>query len=189
MLYIQEVLLEDISICDPEIPSFNEVEPGPRSVTASPVSLEGTARLVPVLVRSGFGSEKERTLICRASHSEAAGGLEDKESRVRNWRKVCLPETRDLVAGWASLEHPDFQEDLAFVHGTVIYAMAIFCGENLANPHALGHLFRKGKVYTALFVRSVVGGEKYERVGVGKLFGDDFEHAFRVCEKRKVVLV
>ncbi|KAJ5257138.1 transcription factor Zn C2H2 [Penicillium angulare] len=190
-LWKVQVMLEDVSILIDGVDGagLTEMQSRQGAFFASPVSLEGTGRLVPVLMRSRFESQDERSAICRLSNSEKAGGLENEAPRVGNRRKVCLPEKCDLVAGWASLEHIDFQEDSAFIHGPVIYALAISCGTNPVSPYAQGHILKRSKVYTVLFVKSVVGGEKYERVGAGKLFGDDAEKAFWVCEKRKITLV
>lgn len=64
MLETQEVLLEDISICDPYIASFTNMEPGSPSITASPGESKGhyTVSAGPGAKRLWFREAKDRYL-------------------------------------------------------------------------------------------------------------------------------
>lgn len=154
-----------------------------------PVALHADGLLLPVLVRAHFGTEGEMSTIATLTNSEKSTGTNKETPRSGNWRKVCLPDEPKLVSGWASLEHPDFQQDLVFAQSPVIYDLAVSSEEIRATRYAYGHFYKTGKAFTVLYVRSVVGGEKYQRIGIGKLYGDIASAAFGCAKERKLILI
>jgi hypothetical protein len=154
-----------------------------------PIALRAEGHLMPVLVRGHFGSLREVIVVSKLSGSQKASGSDAEDFRSSNWRKVCFSSQPNLVSGWCSIEHADFQDDMALVPNPVTYALALSRRNSDAVPYAYGHIYGSATVYSVLYVRSVVGGEKYERVGVGKLFGDDATTAFHHAEKRQLILV
>ncbi|KAF2822675.1 HET-domain-containing protein [Ophiobolus disseminans] len=154
-----------------------------------PVTLHAKGQLVPVLVRSRFESQRDIRVVSKLSNSTMATGLDEDFSPSSNWRGICLPGSSQTVSGWSSIEDPDLQDDSAFVQGPVIYALALSCADSVASPHAHGKLYGKTDVYSVLFLRSVLGGEQYRRVGVGRLYGDQASAAFGLCHERALILV
>ena len=154
-----------------------------------PEALHVEGRLLPVLVRGHFVSQREVDVVSSLSNSEKATGPDGEAPRSTNWRKICLPENPKLVSGWASIEHADFQDDSVFVLSPVIYALAVSSESIRATPYAYGHLYKASTVFTVLYLRSVLGGKKYQRIGVGKVFGAAAWTTFRSSQERKLVLV
>jgi len=83
----------------------------------------------------------------------------------------------------------DFQDDSVFVQSPVIYALPVSSEGIRATPYAYGHFSKASAVVTVLYVRSIVGGKKYQRIGVGKVFGAGAWTTFRSSQERKLVLV
>jgi len=135
-----------------------------------PVALTVDAYLLDVLVKRHFESEEEIGIISRLIESQKAVGTEG-------------------FNGWASIEHPDHQQDAVFVQSPATHALVLSSELSRAPPHALGHFFRKIEVYTVLYVRDASSEGKHERIGVGKLFGDNPTLAFSKAEQRRMVLV
>jgi hypothetical protein len=153
-----------------------------------PVALAADGYVVSVLVRRHFEDEKEIRIISRLTESSKAVGTEE-DVRSANWRKVCFPNNSSAVAGWASIEHPEFQRDAAFVQNPPIHALVLTHETSSIPPYVLGHFFKKAEVYTVLYLRKVSSEEKYERIGVGKLFGEDATLAFNKGEQKRFVLL
>jgi len=153
-----------------------------------PVALTVDAYLLDVLVKRHFESKEEIGIISRLTESQKAVGTEGF-NRPANWRKVCFANDPNSVAGWASIEHPDHQEDAVLVQSPAIHALVLYSELSRAPPYALGHFFRKIEVYTVLHVRDASSEGKHERIGVGKLVGDNPTLAFSKAEQRRMVLV
>ncbi|KAK0726694.1 heterokaryon incompatibility protein-domain-containing protein [Lasiosphaeria miniovina] len=103
-----------------------------------------------------------------------------------HWRRVSTASNPEVVAGWASLESPDFQTTEA-------------CRSSRGDIRALyigkldkGNWGRYQYAYQVLFLR-LVEREKfnscYERIGLGGLFGPDVERYFETAEETKLHLV
>ncbi|KAI0548015.1 heterokaryon incompatibility protein-domain-containing protein [Xylaria curta] len=103
----------------------------------------------------------------------------------KTWRRVSAPSRPDIIAGWASLESPEYQTIDA-------------CRATPGGIHSLYIQRRRTKtewyqyVFDVLYLRPV---EKegfdhcFERIGAGRLFGRDVEKYFRTTEKTKIHLV
>lgn len=108
------------------------------------------------------------------------------------WRRLSLPSLPNTVAGWASIEHPDYQTDAACRSNGPFYA---FLTEQFPGPKGsfgLGHFFTSVPAYKMLVVRMVtVPGfsDVYERVGVGRLFGREINAVFGGLAERDVRLI
>ena len=155
------------------------------------MSLLAHGRLLAVSITRLLKDLQEARIVARLSNSLKAANFtnDDSFTRATNWRAVCLPSSPNEVAGWASIEHPDFQRDTALLSGPLIYALTIFKTPNYEYPHAHGKFYSDTPTYTVLYVRSVAGEARYERVGVGRLFGDSAKEAYGRASEESLFLV
>ncbi|KAH8812382.1 HET domain protein [Xylogone sp. PMI_703] len=108
---------------------------------------------------------------------------------VRNaWRIVCSSLRPTEIAGWASFEHSDYQDDLAFEQGAAVYAFHVSTTSRVPGGFGLGYLTPWHDVFNVLFIRNTEG-IKYERIGVGKLFGREFEGQLNTASFQDVELI
>ncbi|KAI1328346.1 hypothetical protein F5Y16DRAFT_398518 [Xylariaceae sp. FL0255] len=72
------------------------------------------------------------------------------------WRRVTTCETPDTVAGWASLEHPDYQTDEACENGHgQIFALIVAASRKVSGGWLLGKRSPHLTAYEALFLRKI----------------------------------
>lgn len=91
-------------------------------------------------------------------------------------------------AGWASLEHPDFVDGEVPASGVRLPAFVIQKSTG-TGCMALGNwVSPKIPVYRVLFLRpeQVPGYEAYERVGVGRVYGYEFQEEYQQAEEEMV---
>ncbi|KAI0118884.1 heterokaryon incompatibility protein-domain-containing protein [Nemania sp. FL0031] len=112
------------------------------------------------------------------------------------WRRVTTIETPGLIAGWASVEHPDFQTDVACEQSGPIFALVASVDRKVGGGWLLGNLSPHLTAYGVLYLRPVqVPGfasrdrDCYERIGVGKLFGGEVDTMYAVTDASRVWLV
>lgn len=116
--------------------------------------------------------------------STAAAALtgHDVDAGRTHWRRVTLPGQPDVIAGWASLEHPDF----AAVEEVVEVTAAFLERRQVKGSLGWGSLRGWHWAFRMLFVRKVeVDGWAgfHERVGVGRLFGPEANDCFEGSEE------
>ena len=109
------------------------------------------------------------------------------------WRGICLSTNPCRIVGWASIEHPELQspEEIASCSGS-IYALILERIEEKGGWFRWGRLLISRVIFTVLLVRRVsIPGfdECFERVGVGRLFGDEVDKRYMSTEKTIVSLV
>lgn len=140
------------------------------------------------LLSVSFGpvlEEKSRDLVLRASRYPT-----EELPSTSQPRAVALTREKATIAGWGSLEDPDFQVDDAFARNPIIFAL---CISVLTVPRGSG-LFSKiwggESIFNVLFVRpcSVVANG-FERVGVGRLFGITAGNEFQASRERDICLL
>ena len=146
------------------------------------------ARLIPILVKGYFAS-KERLYVATDTSGHPARDFTYHHDMQRT---VAVPLASDLLAGWASLEHPDFQDDAVFSStGPSIYALVV--SELRISGDAswgLGYFSGTYKAYNVLYVvetDKLAGG--FERAGRGAIFGKEAERAVELSKTRDVWLV
>ncbi|KAK5661238.1 hypothetical protein OQA88_11131 [Cercophora sp. LCS_1] len=139
-------------------------------------------KLQPVFLGGRFPTQEDRDLAARITQQAPKSG-------GARWRQVASHLDREHVAGWASLEHPDFQN--ALDPGSppqVIFALQI--ARRFDASPGLGYVWGIYSVFNVLFVRrveAVVNG--FERVGVGALFGKEIERQFETAVAREIRLL
>ncbi|KAK0513040.1 hypothetical protein JMJ35_005057 [Cladonia borealis] len=117
----------------------------------------------------------------------------DHPSRKGLWRCICLPTDPSRIVGWASVEHPELQSDekIASSSGS-IYALFLERCEEKGGWFHWGSALISRVVFTILLVRrvSIPGfNESFERVGVGRLFGEEVNRRYLSTEKTTMSLV
>ena len=109
------------------------------------------------------------------------------------WRSICLPTDPSRIVGWASVEHPELQspEEIASSSGSIHALFLERCEEKGGWFHWNSALVTR-VVFTVLLVRRVtIPGfdDSFERVGVGRLFGDDVDKKYSSATKTTISLV
>lgn len=115
-----------------------------------------------------------------------------RRSNRCSWRKACLKSSPNIIIGWASIEHPDFQTDQAFTSTMPISAFVVGQVSKVTGGLGLGHISGFHTVLKVLYVSRVeIAGRSdcYERIGVGRLFGDSVHEALDSSSKTKINLV
>jgi len=100
-------------------------------------------------------------------------------------RNVNIAGLRDvIISGWASVEHPEFQDDSAFSGSPMIFALLV----SSTTPRFFsGASIEFNVLYLRRSEKSILDG--FERVGMGKLFGDKAADGFRLAMMRDVSLL
>jgi len=136
-------------------------------------------KLQPVLLGDRFPTQEDRDLAARLT--------EQKKKVGGSWRKVASHLGRNHVAGWASLEHPEFQSD-----GPPRIVFALHVARRFArSTPGLGYRMGVHSIFHVLFVRRIEEGlvDGYERIGVGALFGKEMERQFDTAVTRELRLL
>lgn len=146
------------------------------------LTLQG--RLLQVDIHDDFNDTDDTSLA-------AAVTFQTEEERRVLWRPVTHITNPELIRGWASLEHPHFADGEVPASGVRLSAFVILKSTGTGGM-ALGNWFSsKIPVYHVLFLRpeQVPGYEAYERIGVGRLYGYEFQKEYQQAEETTVHLV
>lgn len=119
------------------------------------------------------------------------GKPRDTKSAQTFWRKVCIPTNPTEIVGWSTIEHPEYQEDVVYEGG--VEALALFVATSLhERGYGLGFWGFSGfglhTVHHVLFIREL-HGNRFERMGIGRLFGKDVAQMHRETPIRDLELV
>lgn len=149
---------------------FIEVQLGPRFDSSSPASIAAK---------------------CTSHYSD---------SQTDHWRAVTLPisweggvNTQEIIRGWASLEHPEYQQPGRDPREHRILALKL---AHLPEVYAMGAWFASYPHTAAivLYIRQVQPGEigdrvYFERLGIGRLFGSEVDGKFAEAEEKEIWLI
>lgn len=168
-----------------EEPPENEYSKGHRFVM---LGMKG--RLLRVRIHGEFDSDGDR--------GAAAALTGHKPDFGRDmWRKTTTESEPDVVVGWASIEHPDWQDgdvqakaahpeggsDARLISGgEVVYAFFLTRIAKAKGGLGYGNWTGHQAVFKVLFLRPVdipSFGTCYERLGTGRLFGNDVDASFQ----------
>lgn len=164
------------------------------------IRMEG--RLTPVLIHGTFGSKGDRAV---------AGALTNHNSDFTRdmWRRATTESEPNVVVGWASIEHPDWQNgdgqgnaphpdggpaQQSTWSGQAAHALFLARISTESGGLGYGNLNGRQVVFVVLFLRPVDipgFGTCYERLGTGRLFGNDIDAAFQELRgaERRIWLV
>ncbi|KAI1467801.1 HET-domain-containing protein [Daldinia caldariorum] len=131
-------------------------------------------RLQPVIIDGHFDN---------ADETGASALLTDHKPDFGRdmWRRVALVDAPEELVGWASIEHPDHQNRENNRINGPIYAFFVASTCKSDTGYGFGNWSNQHTVYQVLFLSSVVvpGHDNcYERLGTGRLFGNNVEAAF-----------
>ncbi|GAW22363.1 hypothetical protein ANO14919_119000 [Xylariales sp. No.14919] len=109
------------------------------------------------------------------------------------WRGVTTPEVSDSVAEWASVEHPAFQAD---TFDGAILALIVVVVRRVQGGWFLGNFGSHLTAYEVLYLQRAQAlrfepedRDCYERIGVGRLFGDEVGMVYAVTNRSTIWLV
>ncbi|KAF7554102.1 hypothetical protein G7Z17_g3197 [Cylindrodendrum hubeiense] len=110
------------------------------------------------------------------------------------WRRVSTHIHRHLLRGWASIEHPDCQVNAAGQLRSIdeVYALLVIKIPKAYGGCGFGNLSAYQPCFQVLYLKAVhVEGfsDTYERLGVGRMFGNDVDSCFELAEEKCIWLV
>lgn len=149
-------------------------------------ALRISGKLVRFVIQEGFSEDEDMQILFNL-----CGEAIDNTSAQRFWRKVCTMENPAEITGWSSIEHPDYQEEVSYEGGLEVFTLLVTTS---AHDHGYGlgfyGLSTNGfyTVYHVLFVRELYGG-RFERMGVGRVFGKDVDKAFQRTDVKELELI
>lgn len=133
-----------------------------------------------VTVRERFNQEEDLKIACKMS-------AHNTESAKDLWRKVCSYQRPVEICGWASFDYPDFLDDEISGAGLEIYAFHI-SSYRMFPASSFSYVRPWYYVFNVLYIRNI-NDQKYERVGVGRLFGKDVEEGFRSATEQYIEII
>ena len=135
-----------------------------------------TGKLLSIHLDQVFEPPEDANIAAELTHHSPDSGRD-------LWRRVATPSEPGYIAGWASLEHPEYQTDSSvWASGIVALVVTSLEGNFLGLPPS----------FRVLFLRpSDISGfsECYERVGTGGLFGRDVQAMMQSTQESSVWLV
>lgn len=145
-------------------------------------------KLLPIQIHGSFQQYKDAAIISALTDN-------DPDFCRDTWRTVTVSSEPDLISGWASLEHPDYQSDEHVLGCTSIYALVVMKSRKRASGWSLGLTdgwLGRQPILAVLFLK--IASEEssdslYERVGCGRLFGTEVNKMFRDAENQDIWLV
>ncbi|KAI1133032.1 heterokaryon incompatibility protein-domain-containing protein [Nemania abortiva] len=148
-----------------------------------------SGRLTQIQLHGLFADDDDRTAAANITGHGLSFGRE-------MWRRVTTLETPGTIAGWASVESPDFQTDAACEQNGLIFALVAAVNRKVQGGWLLGNLSPHLTAYEVLYLRRVQvpgfasrGRDCYERIGAGRLFGGEVDTMYAVTNTSKVWLV
>lgn len=151
------------------------------------------AKVIQVQLGPRFDSSRPSSIAAKCTQHKSDG-------QTDHWRAVTLPisrgaraDTQEIIHGWASLEHPEYQQPGRDPTEHRTFALRI---AHLPEVNAMEAWFAS-YFHTAaivLYIRQVQPGETgesayFERLGIGRLFGPEIESEFAAAEEREIWLI
>jgi hypothetical protein len=124
------------------------------------------------------------------STAKLTGVITKVSTNTCAWRGVTTCEESNKSSGWATLDVEDNRPEQTALGCSQIYAFFLLSIE--PDYHfLLKHLFKKVVAYRVLYLKAIeiTGFEgRYERVGVGRLFGDEAYSLFQATSESEIWL-
>ncbi|KAK4228839.1 heterokaryon incompatibility protein-domain-containing protein [Podospora fimiseda] len=163
-----------------EIPGSQQVSGGNPRNRFPILCIKG--KLQPVILGGPFESEQDSRIAAEVTRHFLEYGM-------IGWRLIASPLDSEHVAGWASLEHPAFQNDDT-EEETPLYALHISTYNGIKGGWSAGYRGWSHHAYDVVFVRPInTIPDGFERVGAGRLFGREVDQGFKDAEERTINLV
>ena len=151
--------------------------------------------MCPVQVQR-FLNESENDLAVRLSFT-GMPKLRDISGQPRGadlWRAVCIAAKPRVILGWASIEHPQLQINVANAASEQVYALFVQRNEENGGWFRTYTPMYDKVVFRVLLLRraatAIPGMEDcFERVGVGGLWGDDIDKVYQSTAKSTISLI
>ncbi|KAM7212786.1 Heterokaryon incompatibility protein (HET) domain containing protein [Rhypophila decipiens] len=173
--------------------SLEHFMPDEEYMDHSPLrALQIRGRLCQVRIHWFFLDDEERRAMANLSYHRP----QTAPAARTTWRKVSLldglyrPPEHSLV-GWTSTEKPEYpQWPQALALPPALNIRALFARRlpNMTVGHGWGNITNRQTVFEVLFLRRVTENY-YERVGMGRLCGNDVEAAFNNNSEQDIVLI
>ncbi|CAM1509810.1 Fc.00g001450.m01.CDS01 [Cosmosporella sp. VM-42] len=143
-------------------------------------------RVLPATIHGYFEEEDDATAAAKITAHAPNRGRD-------SWRRVTTGSQQEFITGWASVDHPDYQEDEVLRLDNRLCALFVSTIEKGIGGglfgNWLGHYQTAFKVLFLKPVRVSGFGDCYERVGVGRLFGSDVEADFQSTTTGSIWLI
>lgn len=124
------------------------------------------------------------------SEAVAAARLTSCDERlcIDYWRRVVSRKDPNVVCGWALIEHPDCVVDDGTPH--ILDAFAVFVAKVPVNVNPMvKRLGNYETAYRVLYLAPVPGSHGlFQRLGVGRMFGDEVNDIVSSGERVTVTL-
>lgn len=151
------------------------------------------AKLINVQLGPRFENQRRSSIAAKCTHHES-------DVQRDHWRMVTLPvsgeggfNSQETIRGWASLEHPDYQQPGRDPKEDRIMALRI---AHLPEVNAMGswYISFSDTAEIVLYIRRTRPGETgdrayFERLGIGRLFGSEVKDEFAAAEEGEIWLV
>lgn len=111
-----------------------------------------------------------------------------RTNRHRSWNKVCSPLRPKEICGWASFDVLDEKPRSTSDADLEVCALHISTISGVRGGFGLGYLTTRHSVLNVLFLNHVEG-QKYERIGIGRLFGREVQQQYRTATTQIIELV
>jgi hypothetical protein len=141
-------------------------------------------KLLRVSIDSHFAAVEAKIAAKMTEHSLDFGR--------ENWRSAATYSAPEHAAGWASVEHPELQEDAACRSAQNIVALFMTKKTSSQSWLGLGNILKRHVIFGVIYLRQVdnpVYTPCYERLGVGRLFEPEVEKLFKVAQEESIWLV
>ncbi|XXG98940.1 hypothetical protein Hte_005273 [Hypoxylon texense] len=144
--------------------------------------LQIKGKISTVLVRESFGANDSEVTIAANITGYWA------KSFGHSWTKVCSRLRPNETCGWASLDVSEKKPKSASDSELEICALHISTISGVRGGLGLGYLTARHNVLNVLFIKPIED-QKYERIGVGRLFGKEIHKQYRAAVAQTIELV
>jgi hypothetical protein len=149
------------------------------TTTFNRLSVRG--RIQRVLVRNFFKRSDIATAAEATDHAPDFGR--------ENWRMICSLDKPSTIVGWGSFENPDVYTGEGPDRTVEVDCLLISTREASNKPgYAFGYIKEYHPIHNVLYLQPC-GPRRYQRVGVGRIFGKDVVTAFQSTINQMIELV
>ncbi|KIL90070.1 hypothetical protein FAVG1_06808 [Fusarium avenaceum] len=172
-----------------------QIIPVTQFVTPQFNTLVMQGKLLSVRVSGLFDSDLDLDIAATLSgykidsqHNLQTGFTPVPETRTREyWRKISLSQYPELLCGWASID------DLIASSNPILLDVLAFPLRKVTVDYpgfGLGYFWSRYQTYDVLLLRRIANGSScFERIGVGRVFGQEVEEQLKLITEELLWLV